>query len=236
MKRYTLSLAVMLTALSTTADAQRKPRSVPRPEPIRKAALLQNLTKFADWQYNNIYGSTTYPNKIDWIYAPFWDGIGSLYQLTKNEAYINSMVKTGEEYKWKTMNDVFNADRLPIGRMYFDAAAATGKKEYTANITRVLDMHLARRIKPDVRHKLNTYRYEWWTWCDALYMGPATFVKAANATGNTKYLDYMDEKWWATSDYLYSKADSLYYRDDNFFERKSPNGKKKCSGAGATAG
>lgn len=36
----------------------------------------------------------------------------------------------------------------------------------------------------------------------------------------------MNTHWWKTSDYLYSKSDSLYYRDDKYFDQKSENGKK----------
>ncbi|WP_295125261.1 glycoside hydrolase family 88 protein [uncultured Chitinophaga sp.] len=222
MKRSGLTIALLAGILFTSSAQTSK---------LRKDAILKRLTSFADWQYNNLYGKV-YPNKIDWIYAPFWDGITSLYKITRNDTYLQSMVQTGEEYSWKTMNDVFNADRLPIGRMYFDAAAFSGKKEYADKITWVLDMHMSRSAKADVKHKGNPYRYEWWTWCDALYMGPSTFVKAAQITGNPKYLDYMEKHWFKTSDYLYSKTDSLYYRDDNFFDKQSPNGNKVFWGRG----
>jgi unsaturated rhamnogalacturonyl hydrolase len=45
------------------------------------------------------------------------------------------------------------------------------------------------------------------------------------ATGDKKYLDYMDKEWWETSDSLYSKQYHLYFRDDRYFSQKQANGK-----------
>lgn len=198
---------------------------------LSKKSVLNILKTVSDWTFQHLYGKT-YPNKIDWIYAPFWDGVSSLYNYTKDENYLNAMINTGQEYDWKVMNDVYNADRLAIGQMYLDLARITGNHEYSKNIEWVLDMHLARHAMADVRFTNNPYRNEWWSWCDALFMAPATFVKAAALSGNKKYLDYMNRNWWKTSDYLYSKTDSLFYRDDSFFAKKSPNGSRVFWGRG----
>ena len=89
-------------------------------------------------------------------------------------------------------------------------------------------MHLARNYKEatDVRFKDNPYHLGWWTWCDALFMAPPSFTEMWKVTENEKYLEYMDTQWWKTSEYLYSKEDSLYYRDDRYFNKRSDNEKK----------
>ena len=65
-----------------------------------------------------------------------------------------------------------------------------------------------------------------WVWCDALFMSPPALAMAANATGNRRYLDFMNRMWWKTTDYLYDKEEHLYYRDSRFFDRRAPNGRK----------
>src|SRR5690606_39956071 len=67
---------------------------------------------------------------------------------------------------------------------------------------------------------------EWWSWCDALFMAPPAFAKYYRLTGDEKYLDYLTEHWWKTSEYLYAQPENLFYRDDRFFDAKSPNGTK----------
>jgi rhamnogalacturonyl hydrolase YesR len=79
---------------------------------------------------------------------------------------------------------------------------------------------------PDVRFEGNKYWWSWWSWCDALFMAPPTFAKYAEATGKIQYLDKMDELYKITYNYLYAKDENLFFRDDRFFNQRSPAGKK----------
>jgi len=65
-----------------------------------------------------------------------------------------------------------------------------------------------------------------WTWCDALFMSPPALAMASRATGDRRYLDFMDKMWWKTTDYLYDKEEHLYYRDSRFFSQRASNGRK----------
>ena len=47
-------------------------------------------------------------------------------------------------------------------------------------------------------------------------MAPITFLRMYNITGDKKYLDYMNQEFKWTTDRLYSKEDSLFYRDARF--------------------
>jgi hypothetical protein len=73
--------------------------------------------------------------------------------------------------------------------------------------------------------ELNPHHLIWW-WCDALYMGPPAWARLYQATGDTKYLDYLDHQWWLSSQYLYDPVDHLYYRDNSFIAKKEHNGTK----------
>jgi rhamnogalacturonyl hydrolase YesR len=65
----------------------------------------------------------------------------------------------------------------------------------------------------------------WW-WCDALFMAPPVLARTFAATGDRRYLDYMDREWWQTSASLYDSADHLYFRDSRYFTQKEKNGQK----------
>jgi CubicO group peptidase (beta-lactamase class C family) len=65
----------------------------------------------------------------------------------------------------------------------------------------------------------------WWQWCDTLFMGPAAWARLAAATHDPKYLEYLDKRWWETSDALYDTRYHLFYRDKTFIDRKGPAGK-----------
>ena len=63
----------------------------------------------------------------------------------------------------------------------------------------------------------------WW-WCDALFMAPPVLAKLSRATGDRKYLDFMDRQWWITSGLLYSPSNHLFFRDQSFLDKHEANG------------
>jgi rhamnogalacturonyl hydrolase YesR len=65
-----------------------------------------------------------------------------------------------------------------------------------------------------------------WSWCDALYMAPPTFARMGKVTGENKYYDFLDRWWWKASAYYYDSTEHLYFRDQNYFARREPNGAK----------
>ncbi len=56
-------------------------------------------------------------------------------------------------------------------------------------------------------------REDWW-WCDALFMAPPAMARISVATGERKYLDFMNKMWWDTTEFLYDTEEHLYYRDE----------------------
>jgi rhamnogalacturonyl hydrolase YesR len=68
-------------------------------------------------------------------------------------------------------------------------------------------------------------RVDWW-WCDALFMAPPVLARLGEATGDNKYYDYLNTMWWDATDFLFDKQENLYYRDKNFFDKRTATGKK----------
>ena len=86
-------------------------------------------------------------------------------------------------------------------------------------VTEVLD----RREKPKTA---GVEVIDRWTWCDALYMAPPTLVRLYRATGDKKYLDFLDREYRQTYDQLYDHEAKLFYRDGRYIDSKTPHGKK----------
>jgi rhamnogalacturonyl hydrolase YesR len=68
-------------------------------------------------------------------------------------------------------------------------------------------------------------RIPWW-WCDSLFMAPPVWARMYAATGEHKYIDYLNAQWQRTSDLLYDKDEHLYARDASFIGKLGPGGKK----------
>lgn len=185
--------------------------------------IYEVLHKSANWQLDNPYDERS---PLDWLDGAMHTGIWALYEKTEHPRYANTLLALGQRSQWRTMNDIYHADRLTIAQTFADMYLHYKDPQMLNNIQWVMDMHIDRKAKPDVAFEENPYKLEWWSWCDALYMGPPAFARVYTATGDRKYLDYLDEHWWITSDYLYDSTEYMFYRDDRFFDRKTPNGEK----------
>lgn len=201
--------------------------------PFNVTDIKNIMRQTADWQLANPIRDS----KLDWHYGAFYIGMESLYETVKEDRYLNEIINIGQDNDWGIMNHIFNADRLTIADVYSWLYEIKKDPAMIKTAKWVMDIHKVRTVKADPTYDKNDYRFEWWTWCDALFMAPPSFARMYKATGDTSYLKYAIDHWWITSDYLYSKEDSLFFRDDRFFEKKSENGKKVfwCRGDGWVA-
>ena len=211
-----LVLIALLTFLILPALSAQEGK-LPSPE-----ELIQKMRLVADWQLENPSGKRL----NNWEYGPFYMGLLELYKLTKDQKYLDAIVSMGESVRWEPLPRPYDANSLAISQVFLELFEMTGDTSMIDKSRYLLDTWLMRWLKPEVHFKGNKYWYEWWTWCDALYMAPPAFVRAAKLLEEPKYLKKSDELWWLTSDYLYNDVDSLIFRDDRFFEQRSENGYK----------
>jgi len=55
-----------------------------------------------------------------------------------------------------------------------------------------------------------------WSWCDALYMAPPTLTRLYAATGDRKFLDFLDREYRSTYDHLYDPAGICFSATPHF--------------------
>ena len=108
------------------------------------------------------------------------------------------------------------ADNQACAQVYLDLYAMKKDEAMIAPARAIFDAEIA-SPKPG--------RNEWW-WCDSLFMAPAAFAKMSAATGDPKYASFMATDWWDATEFLFDKDEGLYYRDHNYFQKKTANGKK----------
>jgi unsaturated rhamnogalacturonyl hydrolase len=128
------------------------------------------------------------------------------------------VVKMASRFDWKLVDARFpHADDMALGQSYMDLYLEQHEPVRIANTKAILDRLIVRSDDPD--------KLLWW-WCDALFMGPPVLARMFAATGDRRYLDYMDREWWQTSASLYDPAEHLYFRDSRYFTQKEKNGQK----------
>lgn len=201
-------------------------------DPMDNEQVLQKMKDVADWQLVQEHAFKTHHEKEDWIWASFYVGLVELYKMTGDVKYLQELKSTGEMCDWHIMADHFHADRIMIADIWLSLAEITGDMTMIKDVKDVMDAHIARGWKGVSVTRKTAAPWKWWSWCDALYMAPPSFVRAASLLDAPKYLDYAVKGWKYTADHLYSKSDSLFYRDDSFFDQKTANGKDVFWGRG----
>jgi unsaturated rhamnogalacturonyl hydrolase len=219
------------TAGSAATTAQAAPVSVERassddapddPGPlatgispeITHANVRGVAKKVADWelaQKQPIFNQ-------QWTFAALYDGFLAATKVTGDSKYRDAMVKMSEGFGWKLLDARFpHADDMALGQTYMDLYLDKRDPVRMADTKATMDRLVVRQDDPA--------KLLWW-WCDALFMAPPVMARVAEATGDRKYLDYMDKEWWETSAALYDPAEHLYYRDGKYLTQKQANGQK----------
>lgn len=180
---------------------------------LRRAAILKAMTKVADWQIHHSEGRYN----IGWTFAALYDGLLAASKTTEDHRYRDRVFQVARENKWEFGPRFAHADDEAIGLTYLTLYAGDQKPEEIAGTREGLDRLLARPDDPS--------KNLWW-WCDALYMAPPVLAQLSVATGDRRYLDFMNREWWITSGALYDPVEHLYLRDDRFLTMHEANGMK----------
>jgi len=178
-----------------------------------RKSIESKMAQVYDWQVKH-------PVQVniseDWARAVLYIGAMRAYSTTKEKPYIEGSMKYSQSVNWKAGKRFRHADDLARGQAFLDIFSYKKQPEMLEGIKSRVDSIIASPKKG---------RDDWW-WCDALFMEPPVLVRLAEQTKNKKYYQYLNDKWWDSTDYLMDKEENLYYRDKRFFEMRTSNGKK----------
>ncbi|MDR1723289.1 MAG: glycoside hydrolase family 88 protein [Tannerella sp.] len=190
---------------------------------LQPEAILAIADKVFDYQQTNPTGKELW----EWEYGAYYSGLFDFYKVNPQVKYLEAMMRMGEEWKWAMRPRPYDANAFAIGHMYMGLYGILRVPGIIDKTVYCLDAAFVRDPKePDVTFEGNRYWYNWWSWCDALFMAPPTFALYAEISGEKKYLDEMHKLWTITHNYLYDNEEHLYYRDDRYFKQRTPEGKK----------
>ncbi|MHB1021713.1 MAG: glycoside hydrolase family 88/105 protein [Acidobacteriaceae bacterium] len=169
------------------------------------------MRKVGDWQLQR---SQPYFDRI-WTWSVLYMGFLAASDATGDPAYRNAVEAYSEKVDWKLRSFPAGADDQSMGQAYVELYFHHKDPARIAPTRAELDAVMA---MPD-----NPKRLPWW-WCDALFMAPGLWARMSTATGDQKYLAYMDKEWWETSNLLYDQQRHLYFRDATYLNKHEENG------------
>jgi unsaturated rhamnogalacturonyl hydrolase len=179
------------------------------------AQIVSVMQRACDWQlaHMNIRVSKRDTDN-GWIRAVFYAGEMALYRRTHEEKYLQPMLDIAAANHWSPGARFRFADDQAVGQLYVELYEIKHDPAMIAPMQQRWDQIMA---KPTAGH------LDWW-WADSLFMAPPALARLTVATGDQKYLDFMDKQWWDTADFLYDKSERLFFRDKTYFQSKEPNG------------
>jgi len=182
------------------------------------AAIDKATRKVADWQ---LVRAQPYFDRI-WTWGVLYSGFMAASESTGDAKYRNAMAAMAKGFDYQLLSRQPNADDQNMGQTYLELYLLGGKKDrrMIAPTQTGLDSVIGfTTLKP------GDPKIPWW-WCDALFMAPPVWARMYAATGEHKYIDYLDTQWQRTSELLYDKNEHLYARDASYIGKLGPNGKK----------
>jgi unsaturated rhamnogalacturonyl hydrolase len=218
MKTMTIVMAAILMAVPALTAADE-------PKPTRNATL-EIMEKVANWQL-------AHPSKhgpTEWTCGALYTGMMALGDLSTDPRFRDAMRQAGQTNQWKPGPRIYHADDHCVGQMYCELFSLYHDPAMIAPLRERFDYILANPSQGKVQEITKAEGIpggimRWW-WCDALFMGPPAWARLYAVTGQKKYLDFMIQEWWATSDFLFDKDEGLYFRDQSYFDKREANGRK----------
>lgn len=227
-EKLTRALAALLLAFAPAAAAQ--PDKVPD-----RVQTLSKMEAMADWQLAHLGDLSYIPaaradvlNARDWQQATFWVALTKVAERSKGPRFREALLAKGRELDWRLGERRYHADDHLIGAAWLWASKHGAGPGAIVPTRAVFDAVLAEpktgplRIPPSGEFNCA----DRWCWCDALFMAPPTLWELSKATGDSRYADFAHREFVATTDLLFDSAESLYFRDSRFFDRKGADGEK----------
>ncbi|MDX3885076.1 MAG: glycoside hydrolase family 88 protein [Sphingomonas sp.] len=237
------AMGALAALLAIGGCAQARPAGTPaatasaRPVLPVRAEVLAAMERVADWQLAHRSDLSYMPeakpsaaNPLDWQQATFWIALTELADRSADPRFGRAIIDLGRAQGWRLGARSYHADDHLIGQAWIWASRHGAGVEAIAPTRAGFDRIIARPSMAGLEFVAKAPGggepdcVQRWCWCDALFMAPPTLFALAGATGDGRYADFAHREFVAATDYLYSPAEHLYFRDSRFFDRRDANG------------
>ncbi len=181
-------------------------------------ALDHVIRKVADWQLTR---SEPYFDRI-WTWSVLYSGLMAASRSTGDPKYRDAMLRMAQKFDWQLRSTHPNADDQSVAQTYLELYLDSGRQhpEWIAPTRKALDSVIGfDTLQP------GDPRIPWW-WCDSLFMAPPVWARMYAATGEHRYIEYLDRQWQRTSSLLFDPQEHLYARDASYISKRAPDGQK----------
>jgi len=214
-----LRTALLSAIVCVTCQAVIAVEPLVRQNPDIPDECVAMMRKVCDWQLRQ----SNWNSGNNWTHGALFTGIMATYETTKDQKYLDAARAWAEKFGWELAGTypTRHADHHCCAQTYLELYFLGDSDPGRYQHAQITNDYMIDNPVTFVCHSNST---QWWSWCDALFMAPPVLPRLTRATGDYKYIDLMHKMWADTQGCLYSTTDHLFYRDNSFFDDRSPNG------------
>lgn len=191
--------------------------------PLRKKAITTLAIAAAEWQWQHLPEGKDYDRNA-WTLAPFYLGNLALARKIPRTGLQTKVLEEAEHLDWQPDDLIYDADDHCVIQTYLNLYAIYRDPRMLEPSKARLDYILQHRPASTLDFG-SPNSHDRWSWSDALFMGPMSWLLMYELTMERDYLDYMNTEWWATSERLYRAQPGLFFRDESWLDLREQNGK-----------
>lgn len=200
-------------ALDGDSPANAGPLASALSPDLSPQAVESAIRKVGDWQLRRVRDT---PSR-EWTYAALYIGLLAAGEAIHEPRYMSAVAAAGSGFSWELGPRITHADDQAIGQAYLELYRVSGEPELLTPIRKQFNLILS-----DPKLQADSV---WW-WCDALFMAPPLWAGLSAATGDTRYVDFMNKQWHISDSELYDSETHLYFRDKSYLQKRESNGQK----------
>lgn len=216
---------LILVVSATSMQAQPANSNAKPSAEVSPSVILTTMKLVADWQLAHPSPTAAQYKENTWTYGALYTGVMALDEIAGTPKYHDAMVSVGKKFGWQLGSRLYHADDHCVGQTYLELFLQDRDPAMLGPVKERFDYILAHPATNVLDFK-TLHAGDRWSWCDALFMGPPAWIRLWKATDDQRYLDFMDNEWRATSDFLYDTNEHLYFRDSTYFKKREANGRK----------
>jgi rhamnogalacturonyl hydrolase YesR len=207
-------------------SAYSRPVSVIAEDMPSKDSVKAIMKRVADWQIEHM-DDTSHTTRVGkpphhirhWTHGALWVGMVKWANMADDDVYWAFLTDMANRGNWELHDRIYHADDHTVGQLYVELYRKFGGDAKFVPTMQRLDYIMQHPSKEPMWHGQREH-LERWTWCDALFMSPPVWAKMSTITGDPKYLDWMVNEYKATTNHLWDPEAHLFYRDNNFIDRR----------------
>ncbi len=186
---------------------------LPEPE-FNKDSIISVMYRVSNYQKSNSWMNVD----RNWKRSTFYTGLMAFYKVTKDNELLTKAEYWAGKHGYRVGTDWFYPpNKLACSQTYLEIFFITKNREVIKNTKDYMDS--------EIEENKSAFE-QGWDYIDALYVGAPAYAMMGKATGDEKYIRYMNRIFREVTDSLWDEHDKLFYRDMDAMRHKSKNGKK----------